>query len=483
MAFGIRTKLLISFGSLTALIAGVGFLGWQNTQHLSVDAKQLYEDQLLGTVSLSNAETSLWKLRYGFPQFIAAPEARKDIREEEPKLYQSIQEEFDNYRKLNLTATEKDKLKKLEEAYKVYIAARPQWFDLIEAGKMEEAREYRAQNTTPLGAETVKLFNEQINLKQDVGAAKYQQILQEADQLTVLIVTTLVIALISASILSLWLGRDITRSLLQSAKGITLTTGGIAATIEEQERIANQQVASVNETTTTIAELEASCNQASEQAQSAAAAAQRALQLTENGTQAVGRTLEEMFMMEKRVGAIAEQIVYLSEQANQIGSISGLVSEIANQTNMLALNSAVEASRAGEYGKGFTIVANEIRKLADQSQQSAEKINLLVAGIQKSINETVMVTDEGTKTVQAGVKVARETEEVFAEVESAANIVVLNNQQVSLNLRQQTDAMRQIVEAMNNINHGAKETATGLTQTKEGTKQLNTAALVLQELV
>ena len=257
----------------------------------------------------------------------------------------------------------------------------------------------------------------------------------------------------------------------------------ISATIEEQERIASQQAASVNETTTTMDELEASCRQAAEQAKAAVTAAQQALGLVQGGTQAVEETLEGMFTLEKKVGAIAEQILYLSEQADQIGSISQLVSDLANKTNILALNSSVEAARAGEHGKGFSVVANEIRKLADQSEKSAEKINALVSEIQSAINSTVMVTDEGTKTVAAGVQVTRKTNQAFAGVADAVNKVVLNNQQISLNLKQQVDAMQQIVEAMETINKGAKETASGISQTKSGTEQLNEAALVLKRIV
>jgi methyl-accepting chemotaxis protein len=189
--------------------------------------------------------------------------------------------------------------------------------------------------------------------------------------------------------------------------------------VEQQERVANQQAASVNETTTTMDELKASCRQSSEQAKAAAAAAQQALALAEGGTQAVGETLEGMFTLEKKVAAIAEQILHLSEQASQIGSISQIVSDLANQTNMLALNSSVEAVRAGEYGKGFAVVANEIRRLSDQSQKSAEKINLLVSNIQKAINSTVMVTEEGTKTVKTGVQIAKNTDQAFTGVADA----------------------------------------------------------------
>jgi methyl-accepting chemotaxis protein len=197
----------------------------------------------------------------------------------------------------------------------------------------------------------------------------------------------------------------------------------------------------------------------------------------------VGETLEGMFILEKKVGAIADQIVHLSERASQIGSISQLVSDLANQTNMLALNSSVEAVRAGEHGKGFSVVANEIRKFADQSQRSAEKINFLVSEIQSAINSTVMVTEEGTKTVTTGVQIAKRTDQAFAGVADAVNKVVLNNQQISLNLKQQVDGIQQVVQAMDAINKGAKETASGISQTKVGTQQLNEAALTLEQKV
>jgi methyl-accepting chemotaxis protein len=253
--------------------------------------------------------------------------------------------------------------------------------------------------------------------------------------------------------------------------------------LDQQARIAGQQAASVHETTTTMDELEASCRQSTQQAKAATTAAQQALTLAEGGSQAVKETLEGMFILEKKVSAIAAQIVHLSEQANQIASISQIVSDLANQTNMLALNSSVEAVRAGEYGKGFAVVANEIRRLSDQSQKSAEKINVLVSNIQKAINSTVMVTEEGTKTVKMGVENAQKTDQAFAGMADAINYMVVNNQQISLNLKQQLDAIQQVVQAMDIINKGAQETAAGINQTKLGTEQLSDVALTLQRMV
>ncbi len=279
------------------------------------------------------------------------------------------------------------------------------------------------------------------------------------------------------------IAENIKHKLRKTINTLATSSTQISATIEQQERTSSQQAASVNETTTTMDELEASLRQSAEQAKAAVDAAQQALVLVQSGTQAVGETLKGMFTLEKKVGAIAHQITHLSKQASQIRSISQIVSDLAHQTNVLALNSSVEAVRAGEHGKGFAVVANEIRRLSDQSQKSAEKINVLVSEIQSAINSTVVVTEEGTKTVHSGVQIAQTTDKAFIGVADAVNYMVLNNQQISLNLKQQLNAIQQVVEAMEAINKGAKETATGISQTRVGTEELNKAALVLMQMV
>ncbi|MFG6101023.1 methyl-accepting chemotaxis protein [Leptothoe sp. EHU-05/26/07-4] len=282
---------------------------------------------------------------------------------------------------------------------------------------------------------------------------------------------------------AIWRGRQLVLVLEKVSSNIATSTQEMASTVAQQERIANQQAVSVNETTTTMDELEASSRHAAEQASAAVEAAKLAFSASEEGANSLNASLEGMFSLEQKVDEIAEQIVNLSSQADQISNISQLVIDFANQTNMLALNSSVEAVRAGEHGKGFAVVANEIRKLADQSQQSADKINNLVSDIQKAINETVMVTEEGTKTVKTGVEIAKRTESAFNQIQDSVNQVVINNQQVSLNLKQQVDAIKQVVHAMELINRGAQETAGGLNQTKVGTDQLNEAALDLEKII
>ena len=278
------------------------------------------------------------------------------------------------------------------------------------------------------------------------------------------------------------LGR-ISQALRVSVDSVASTSSEIAASVEQQERILTQQAASVTETTTTIEELGASTLQAAEQAESSTAGARQAIELSESGTAAVARARTGIAELQEKVQAIASQIVRLSEQTSEISTISDLVGDLASQTNMLALNAAVEAARAGEQGRGFAVVAGEVRKLADQSKDSAEKISSLIAEIQSSINSTVMVTDEGTKTAIEGLRLTEETSDAFNGIAEAVNNVFLNNQQISLGSKQQAVGVQQVVSAMNAINIGSQESASGVTQVRGATTQLAEIASQMQERI
>ena len=277
--------------------------------------------------------------------------------------------------------------------------------------------------------------------------------------------------------------RSVSRPLQQVIGAISSSSVQMAASITEQERIASQQAASVNETNTTMEELGASARQSAEQAEAAANGAEKALELSQFGMSRVEETLSNMENTKDKVAAIAQEILLLSEKTGQIREITGLVSDFANETKMLAMNAAVEAVRAGEHGKGFAVLAVETRKLADESKRSAGRINALVADIQKATDKTVMATEEGNKTVDAGMAISRNTAETFHEVEQSMRGSSQGTQQISLNVRQQSVAIRQVVEAMKSINSGSRESVSGMSQVKEGIRALNDAAQTLRAMV
>ena len=267
------------------------------------------------------------------------------------------------------------------------------------------------------------------------------------------------------------------------AQTISNSSTAIVDTVEMQELTVNMQANSAIETSNTVNDLGAISFQSAAQAEASATGASLALALAEEGTKSVQQTLQGMDSLREKVDNIAQQIVNLSEQTGQITVVSDLVADLASQTNMLALNAAVEAARAGEQGKGFSVVASEIRKLADQSKKSADKINALANDIQAAINRTVMVTDEGTKTVQEGIDLAEGTATTFLGVTEAVNKVFINSQQISTSAKQQAVAIQQVLNSMTNISQGSQESAVGMHQVKMTTRELTQVADELKAAV
>lgn len=298
----------------------------------------------------------------------------------------------------------------------------------------------------------------------------------------VAVIVTLVVGVIFI-VFGIILFKKLVNSILEVVAVVTAFSSQIFSTINQQERIANQQLSSVQETNVTMDELSASSQQSAQQAEGAVFGAKQALGRVEQGTIAIQKALQELETLKVKVESIAEKIIQLSEQTHQIGSVSDVVSDLSNQTNMLALNAAVEAVRAGEHGKGFAVVASEIRKLSDASQKSSQKINTLVNDIQRMIQTTVVVTEEGTKKVESGVQIAHQTAQIFADVAGSIEQIVQSSQQIALTSTQQALAIGQVNQAMNNLTSGANETAQGISQIKVGGEKLNESTQNLKEIL
>ena len=322
------------------------------------------------------------------------------------------------------------------------------------------------------------------NLNMSVIVAKEMSVIEAKERAVLGVILVGVLLSGGAAVgLSLLLGNRVTAFIKNLADSIVTSSVAIVDTVEMQEVTVNMQANSAIETSTTVNELGAISVQSAEQAESAATGAKQALSLSEDGTRSVQQTLQGMSGLRDKVNAIANQIVNLSEQTGQITIVSDLVADLASQTNMLALNAAVEAARAGEQGKGFSVVADEIRKLADQSKKSADKINVLANDIQAAINRTVMVTDEGTKTVNEGIDLARSTADTFVGVTDAVNNVYLNSQQISTSAKQQAVSIQQVLSSMTTISQGSQESAVGMHQVKMTTRELTQVADELKAAV
>jgi methyl-accepting chemotaxis protein len=272
------------------------------------------------------------------------------------------------------------------------------------------------------------------------------------------------------------------RRLQRTASILADSSGEMLTVAQEHERAIVKQSGTVHETTAAMDELDHSFHQTAERADQAAQTTQQARAAAEEGNRASTQMRLGMTDLQGKVGAISESILGLSERIGQIGTITQLVSELASQTRMLALNAAVEASRAGAYGKGFGVVASEIRKLADESRQSAERIGALVEEIEKATTATVMATEEGMKSIRHGMRLSDDTAEAFQRVAHSVDHASESVQVISLNVRQQLAAIGQVVDAMSALAAEAGATAVGIRQTKARIQELSDAAQDLNAL-
>jgi methyl-accepting chemotaxis protein len=249
----------------------------------------------------------------------------------------------------------------------------------------------------------------------------------------------------------------------------------ILSAIDLQTSGAAGQSAAIAQTSATVEEVKSSARQASELAATVAETARAAHRLAAEGVQAVDAATGGMVDIRTKVDTIAENILALAEQAQHIGEIIGAVSDIADQCHILALNAAMEATRAGEHGRGFAVVAAEIRGLSQQSKSATAEVRHILSDVQRLINAAVMATEQGTRGVESGVDLIDQSGRTITGLADVIAQTADSAQQISAAVRQHTIGMEQIDAAMRDI---GKATNLNL-QAGEATEQTARALIAL----
>jgi twitching motility protein PilJ len=241
---------------------------------------------------------------------------------------------------------------------------------------------------------------------------------------------------------------------------------------EEMSTGAIQQDQEITNTSSAVEQLTVSMKQVSNNAEASAEAARRALDAAEQGNRSVRDTLEGMQRIRSSVQATAKRIKALGDRSLEISEIVNVINDITEQTNLLALNAAIEAARAGEAGRGFAVVADEVRKLAEHSRNATKDIAALIKAIQAETNDAVVVMEEGTKEVEIGAKLAdqagRALDAISSVVRQSAELV----QEISLASKQQVRGTEGVANAMQIISNITRQTSQGARQTARTVEQM-----------
>ena len=238
---------------------------------------------------------------------------------------------------------------------------------------------------------------------------------------------------------------------------------------------ASESAAAVTETTTTVEEIRQTAQLASQKARTVADSAQKAVQISHTGRKSTEDVAAGMGRIRTQMEAIAESMMRLSEQSQTIGQIIATVEDLAAQSNLLAVNAAIEAAKAGEHGKGFGVVAQEVKSLAEQSRQATDRVRTILSDIQKATTAAVMATEQGGKAVEAGGKQTETAGESIAALASSVTEAAQAATQIAASSQQQLIGMDQVAGAMENIKQAS-------TQNVASAKQLETAARNIDDL-
>jgi len=247
----------------------------------------------------------------------------------------------------------------------------------------------------------------------------------------------------------------------------------ILSATEQQASGAAEQAASISQTTATMEELAATYRQIAENANQVVKMAETSLGNAESGQQAVMNTLDSMESIKSRSQASAAKILQLGERSQQIGQVLSIINSIADQTKILALNAAIEAARAGEAGKGFSVVAVEIRKLAESVVDSTGEIETIMTEIQGAANDLVIATEQELKQVESGVEMAHTTGDNFDQILETIEQTTIAAKEISAATQQQRSATEQVVKAMHEVASVAQQTASASRQVAGAAEQLS----------
>jgi methyl-accepting chemotaxis protein len=287
------------------------------------------------------------------------------------------------------------------------------------------------------------------------------------------------LVIVAGSVIS----RSLSSQIGVAVRHIQTSSAELQAAANQQATGAKQQATAMNEVNTTISELLATSRQIAESARRVADIASQTASQARVGDTTVGRGTEAVAAIKRQVDAIVSHMLELGKKSQQIGAVLDIVSELAEQTNILAINATIEAAGAGESGRRFGVVADEIRKLADRVGGSTKEIRGLIDDVRAAVNTTVMTTETGSKAVEAGSEQFGQVASAFKQISSQVSTTTEAAKEIELSTKQQATAVEQVNLAITNVAQASKESEVSTSQTLRTASELASLSRDLLRIV
>lgn len=268
-----------------------------------------------------------------------------------------------------------------------------------------------------------------------------------------------------------------------TAEHVASASEEISSSSTQQSQSAETQKDQTAQVATAMQEMSSTVLQVSENSGRASEASRNAAETARQGGAIVEETLAKMRIIAESVSNTAKKVEELGKNSDQIGRIIGVIDDIADQTNLLALNAAIEAARAGEQGRGFAVVADEVRKLAERTTSATKEIAQMIQTVQSETKIAVEAMEEGTKQVEAGVETTARAGDSLKEIIHMSEQVGEMITHIATAATQQSSATEEINNNMEQIARLVKESAEGAKQSAQACQDLSGLALDLQQMV
>jgi CHASE3 domain sensor protein len=286
------------------------------------------------------------------------------------------------------------------------------------------------------------------------------------------IISASLLAFVLIGLIGWYLTSSLTRQIGSAAALLQSSSSQLQAAANLQSSGSTGQATAVNEIATTINELLSTSRLIAENAQRVAKVAQETSLTASRGDETVQRTTQSIAGIKTQVDVVVVHVLELGKKSQLIGSITEMINELAEQTNILAINATIEAAGAGEWGKRFAVVADEIRKLADRVSVSSSEIRQLLDNIRASASSTIAATQDGSKLVDAGVREFAEAAVLFRQIAALVSTASEAAREIELSTEQQASAVDQVRVGASDLVQTAHETDTSSKQVLKTSSEL-----------
>lgn len=320
-----------------------------------------------------------------------------------------------------------------------------------------------------------RLFDEMLEHEEALLQTRQQELSGAARATTAVVLYGVPLIILSLAIIGYFITRQIIGHLSSAVTLLATSSAQIVATVAEVASGAAQTLTAVMETTTTAEEVKQAAQLTNDKAKAVAGLVQKTSQQSQGGRMATEEAIGGMQQIRRQMETLASNMVRLGEQTQAIGQIVATVEDLATQSNLLAVNAAIEAAKAGDEGKGFGVVAQEVKSLAEQSRQATGQVRGILGEIQKAATAAAMSTEQGGKAVDAGGRQVEEAGEAIRVLAAGVDEAAQAAMQIAASGQQQLAGVEQVATAMASIRQASA-------QNEAGAKQLEMAARNLDEL-